>query len=455
MGHLPGSRQYITTIDDLRFTIDDLKYVVPARLLNRPSLLTGGTMKPKVYIAAVMLIAGLAGSGRAAGETRFEFPTTGVTATGGALLLAIDDVMLPLRDSLCYYLSRPSIRREPVIEPSRTNKAAPDYLAAHFYGSVLAEAGKFRMWYYPVAHGDGPGDLTQGPVCYAESHDGVHWVKPNLGQVEFRGSRANNAIRLPDAKIEGVEVLRDETDPDPKQRYKMVYNPHDGNDWTIRTATSPDGIRWTANPDFAMTWFVEQASFIRHGGLWIIHGQPHDYGEGGGKRGRQGYAWVSADFSRWLRAAAEAFTLPEPTNHNERGSNKPYEQVHLGVGAASFGTVAVGLYGAWHHRGWGEGGTTCDLGLVVSNDGIHFREPVKGHVYISQQDSPVTPVEGKNYPTILCQANGILNVGEETRIYHGRWRNAPYGPDYYGEIAVGARLVSCPMPCRGRSGRPR
>jgi hypothetical protein len=27
-------------------------------------------------------------------------------------------------------------------------------------------------------------------------------------------------------------------------------------------------------------------------------------------------------------------------------------------------------------------------------------------------------------PTILCQGNGILNVGDETRIYHGRWRNA-------------------------------
>ena len=287
-----------------------------------------------------------------------------------------------------------------------------------------------------MPNGDRPGDLTQGPICYAESEDGLRWVKPNLGQVEFRGSRANNAILLPDAKIEGVQVLRDDDDPDPKRRYKMVYNPHDGNDWTIRTATSPDGVRWTARPDFAMTWFVEQASFIRHGDFWIVHGQPHDYGEGGGRRGRQGYAWLSPDFSRWLTAAAEAFTLPEPANHSDRGPKKPYDQVHLGVGAASLGTVAVGLYGVWHHRGWGEGGTSCDLGLVVSNDGIHFREPVKRHVFISQHDSPVTPVPGKNYPTILCQANGILNVGDETRIYHGRWRNATYGADYYGEIAL-------------------
>ena len=39
------------------------------------------------------------------------------------------------------------------------------------------------------------------------------------------------------------------------------------------------------------------------------------------------------------------------------------------------------------------------------------------------------------YPVVLCQANGIVNVGNETRIYHGRWRNAP-DERYYGEIAL-------------------
>jgi hypothetical protein len=50
-------------------------------------------------------------------------------------------------------------------------------------------------------------------------------------------------------------------------------------------------------------------------------------------------------------------------------------------------------------------------------------------------------VEGKQFPTILCQANGILNVGEETRIYYGRWRNSEWplegdGLNYYAEIAL-------------------
>ncbi|PYV07494.1 MAG: hypothetical protein DMG07_28665, partial [Acidobacteria bacterium] len=345
-------------------------------------------------------------------NNRFEFPTTGASADGNALLLAIDDILLPLRYNLCYYLTRPEIHPEPVLTPSRENPTAPDFLAAHFYGAVLEDQGKFRMWYYALSAGDKPSDLREGPVCYAESEDGIRWVKPNLGQVDFRGSRANNAIQLPDARIEGVEVIRDDDH---------------GRTWTIRTATSADGLHWTARPDFAMTWFIEQASFIRHNGLYLVYGQSHPFGEGGAVRGRQGYVWVSPDFQRWLPALGEAFVLPEPANPADRGSTKPYDQVHLGVGAASFGSVAVGLYGMWHERGWGAGGTSCDLGLVVSNDGLHFREPVKGFVYVSSDKSRATPLPGKDYPTILCQANGIVNVGGETRIYHGRWRNAEYG----------------------------
>ncbi|GIT29989.1 MAG: hypothetical protein Ct9H300mP1_20350 [Planctomycetaceae bacterium] len=30
--------------------------------------------------------------------------------------------------------------------------------------------------------------------CYAESHDGIRWTKPDLGFVEFNGSKKNNII---------------------------------------------------------------------------------------------------------------------------------------------------------------------------------------------------------------------------------------------------------------------
>lgn len=400
------------------------------------------------FLAGLVLVAGLGIAGETpAPRSAFRFPATGIAVDDEAILLAIDDISLPLKGNVCYYLSKPKVRKGPVLTPSRDDPKAPDHLAAHFYGTVLYDEGRFRMWYYPVSYGKDPSDLTQGPVCYAESDDGIRWRKPNLGQVEFKGSRENNGIKLPEQRIEGVHVIKDEEDPDPSRRYKMVYNPHNGRTFTIQTATSPDGIDWTTPPAYPKDEFLEQSGFFKYNGMYVVHGQASEAGEGGGGRGRQGYAWVSTDFDHWLAATAEAFALPEPAEASERGSTQPYDQVHLGVAGTSLGNVVVGLYGLWHNfpgdrsrnvpESWfGHEKTSCDLGLVVSNDGIHFREPVKGHVYISRGDSPVTSVEGKTYPTILIQSSQAVNVGDETRIYHGRWRNAVYGRDYWGEVAL-------------------
>jgi hypothetical protein len=368
---------------------------------------------------------------------QFYFPSTGIRVPQ-ATLLAIDDVSLPLRRNLCTYLSKPTVWPQPVLTPSRDNPNAPDFLATHFYGSVLHDQGRYRMWYYAVHIGDTPNDIHEGPMCYAESDDGIHWVKPALRQLNFKGSLdgSRNAIKLPELRTEGNFVIKDELDPDPARRYKLVYNYHPADrSWTIRTATSPDGLHWTAGPEGPFHTFIEHASFYQFNGLFFVSGQMHIRGEGGHAQGRQGHVIVSPDFDHWLQEWGDGFLLPEPADPMQRGSRKPYDQVHIGIGAAPFDNVLVGLYCIWHNQvDFHE--ISGDLGLLVSNDGFHFREPVKGHVYLSAADSPVTPGPSGVWPTVLCQAGGILNVGDETRIYHGRWRNTPYGEEYYGEVAL-------------------
>lgn len=405
-------------------------------------------------VAAIMPLA-LFAAESAPAKGAFHFPSTGVSVPKQAILLAIDDQSLPLRENVVEYLSKPTVRKEPVLSPNKDDFTAPDQVASHFYGAVIQDGGKFRMWYYAVGMKE-QGDarhadvkkLTQGPVCYAESDDGINWTKPVLNQLEFHGSKKNNAIALPDELIEGVHVIKDDEDPDPKRRYKMVYNPHNGTTWVIRTATSADGIHWQAAPEFGIGKFLETASFYKFNGKYLTHGQRLLFSEGGNKGGRQGHVVISSDFDHWQPGSVLAFALPEPQDPAARGQTLPYDQVHLGIGAAPFGNVCVGLYGIWHNVpgdessqkrwGWfGYGKISCDLGLVVSNDGLHFREPVKGHVYISQHDAPSTPVAGKNYPTVLTQSgNGIINVGNETRIYFGRWLNADYGMGYHGEVGL-------------------
>lgn len=376
------------------------------------------------------------------------------TYTGKRLtLLAIDDAALPLRRDLNYYLSTPTVRPEPVLTPSRGNPYATDDVATHFYGTVLKDGDKFRMWYYGVGWAARPEDkdiettkLREGPICYAESADGLHWTKPVLNQVTFNGGTANNAIALPDKQTEGAFVIRDDSDPDPTRRYKMVYeNRHVSNRFmSVGTATSADGIHWTPGPVSPIGEGLEPCAFYRHGGLYFINAQfaPRAVSEGGHRGGRQGYVWISTDFRTWLQESGESFLLPEPADPNDRGLDRPGMQVHLGVGAVSQGNVLVGLYCQWNSQpkqgDWfGRGTTTGDFGLVVSSDGQHFREPVKGHVYLPRGRSRAAVTPGIRHQQILQQSgNGIINVGDETRIYHGRWVNPEKLENYYAEIAV-------------------
>jgi hypothetical protein len=382
------------------------------------------------------------------------------------LLLAIDDAAWPARKQVCLHLSKPRVRAEAVVTPAARESAAPDNCAAMFYGTVLRDGGRFRMWYHACHFGmnpDWPPDTARqfakyrdpvllGPPCYAESEDGIAWRKVELGRTLFKGDRRNNALDLPHGLTAGVCVIKDEEDPDPDRRYKMVYQffprfsdpplAGQGRMSTIATAVSPDGLGWRFTGVPFVDQFIEPSSFYKHDGKYIVTYQAGDawgshFGEGGRTSGRQGLARYSPDFERWVDGYVESLVLPEPAENSARGAKGDYVQNHLGVGAASFGNVCVGLYGLWHnkpvfHDIW------CDFGLAVSQDGLRFREPAQGHIFLAASESPAEPAAARTYRTNLCQANGILNFGEETRIYHGRWRNTgwEYVEDYYGSVAL-------------------
>lgn len=386
------------------------------------------------------------------------------------LLLAIDDHSFPVRQNLCYHLSKPAVRAEPVVTPSPRGSGAPDDLAAMFYGTVIKEpgpfGGKYRMWYHACHAGmnpDWPADIARqftkykdtvllGPVCYAESDDGITWQKPALNQVMFKGSTANNAIDLPHGLTAGANVLRDDDEADPARRYKMIYEifprhsdpPLEGQGRmsTIAMAVSPDGMQWTFTGVPYVDHFIEQSGFYKHDGKYIVTYQAGDawganFSEGGHEAGRNGLARYSYDFDHWVDGFVESLMLPEPIEPELRGSKGIYTQNHLGVAAASFGNVCVGLYGLWwNHPNFQD--NRCDLGLAISNDGLHFREPAKGLPFILSTDSPAPRDEEHDFHTNLCQANGIIADGDEMRIYHSRWRNTGFDhPDrYYGDIAL-------------------
>lgn len=64
-----------------------------------------------------------------------------------------------------------------------------------------------------------PTDSRVTAVCYAESKDGVHWIKPDLGIVEFQGNKHNNIIMR---NAHGTSVFYDREEINPEKRYKLL-----------------------------------------------------------------------------------------------------------------------------------------------------------------------------------------------------------------------------------------
>ena len=81
-------------------------------------------------------------------------------------------------------------------------------------------------------------------ICYATSKDGLHWEKPELGLIDYEGSKRNNLVLRP---THGAGVEKDPHDPDPARRYKMLTCQDDR--WArsdlMAVAFSSDGLRWS------------------------------------------------------------------------------------------------------------------------------------------------------------------------------------------------------------------
>lgn len=98
--------------------------------------------------------------------------------------------------------------------------------------SVLKDGDVFRMYYGSRPYPDGlrrsaPYSLI---LLYAESRDGIHWERPNLGFWEWDGSRDNN-ILFPSDDFPYVfkvampdQVFIDPNAGTPEEKYKMVLS---------------------------------------------------------------------------------------------------------------------------------------------------------------------------------------------------------------------------------------
>src|SRR3954469_16993191 len=80
-------------------------------------------------------------------------------------------------------------------------------------------------------------------TCHAESRDGIHWVKPDLGLFERGGSKANNIV------LAGMSQFSHNfcpmIDPRPGVRADERFKALAGTSRTgLHAFASADGVRW-------------------------------------------------------------------------------------------------------------------------------------------------------------------------------------------------------------------
>jgi hypothetical protein len=114
------------------------------------------------------------------------------------------------------------------------------------YYTVMQDDDKIRV-YYRGSHFDErtKKETHREVTCYAESTDGIHFTKPELGLFEFDGSKANNIV-WDGAGTHNFTPFKD-TNPKcaPDARYKALAGGRSG----LLAIKSADGIRWQLMSD--------------------------------------------------------------------------------------------------------------------------------------------------------------------------------------------------------------
>lgn len=380
---------------------------------------------------------------------------------GEAVLFPFDNYSIPFTWGLKLDLimgKGPGARDPVVVHPGPPG--TPDCKGVRYYGTVIQVGDELRMWYL----GSGDKDVRPGlSLLYATSKDGVHWEKPNLGLVEYNGNKQNNLLPLLEPKYGLAEsvVLYEPDEPDPQRRFKIVFESNKYNN-RLAVAFSADGLHWKESSRNPVGPWLEESGLVKVNDCYYVNGQGGgNYGAG---RLRAMTTVASYDFEHWTQACATSFRRGPITEELRLDHWNSWEEVHLGASLMNRGNVVMGIYGMWHGDPTGDRGrVTMDLGLIVSNDGLHFHEPVPGFKFIpAREEQEVNP--GRD---CLAQGQGMVSIGDKTHYWYEAWgqpgggvRMATWERDRFGysrmfdkELlprdpygrGLPAHLISCPM----------
>lgn len=373
--------------------------------------------RPTIAAAGAITVALAAGflPCAAAAQTQEGAPVD----VGSRLQLFLDDWLIDALTEVTFELHPPT-PRETVL-----TKDMPWESTTMFYPVVIRDGQRYRMWY----RANGP---SEG---YAESEDAIHWTRPNLGIIEFEGSKENNLVWAgPGANM---CPFRDENPAAPPQeQYKSVARAG-----SLFGQVSPDGLHWRLVQEEPI---LDDPPFDSHNicfwDKWRQEYVAYTRGVAGAGTFKGGVRWIrratSKDFRHWSEL--------EPIDLG----GKPFE--HLYTNAATPYARAEGLYLMFPFRlvvdrtldpDWEGGPGMADIVFMWSRDGLHFNRFMEAFMRPG-------PDPRNWHERAMCMGRGVLQTSptelsmyfvENYRTGSVRIRRATLRTD--GFVSVNARYT--------------
>lgn len=284
---------------------------------------------------------------------------------------------------------------------------------------------KFKMWYLA---GAGTINTVKHSLCtcYAESEDGIHWVKPELDVVP-----GTNIVDTTNRDSATIWLDRKETDP--QKRYKMfsVEYKEDYIQWQYVLKYSADGIHWSKG--VAQSGAVSDRSTAFYNPFiekWVLSMRHHN------SVSWRSRAYLENDDPEM--AVSLAHRLREGTTDknvvfwftpdDKEKVHPDYPDVIPGIynfDAIAYESLMLGLYSQWQ----GPENNICreammpkrnEIQLGYSRDGFHFARPT----HESFMEVNTEKDESWNYGN-MQSVNGVpLIVDDKLYFYSsGRCKN--------------------------------
>ena len=270
---------------------------------------------------------------------------------------------------------------------------APWEGAGSGYHTVIRDGDVFRMYHRGSALGVDNGKLKLGKqvYCYAESKDGIHFTKPNLGLFEYNGSKDNNIVWSGVGVHNFAPFLDTRPDCPPESRFKaLAGTAAEGGLFAFHSA---DGIRWSLMRKEPVV--TEGAFDSQNLAFWDSNaGQYRAYFRTFTAGTTTGKVWKPAGFRAIRTASSKDFLIwgdeadleykDSPTEHLYTNQIGPYVRAPH---------ILIGFPTRYIERGWSESmrklpqlahrekraaahlryGTALTEGLLMaSRDGVHF-----------------------------------------------------------------------------------